>query len=105
MFGFGTSRRGHLSSDNELLTFGGCTFNFICCVYAQIRLTELTGAADADCNRRIGRVVPEGLPIYSVCGVKDRRYVIVMEDDTMLLYQKNIEKNAENTCQKHHKDL
>lgn len=98
-------RRGTLSMDNELLQFADGTYAFVCCVYEQIRLAELTGAPDAARGRRVGRIEPERLGIYEIRGIRDWRYLAVREDDTLLLYEKIPEKNAENPCQKDHKDL
>ena len=105
MIHFGRRCRGTLSMDNELLQFGGRTYAFVCCVYKQIRLAELTGAPDAARGRRVGRVDPDRSGIYTVRGTVGDRYLVVREDDTLLLYEKIPEKNPENACQNDHKDL
>lgn len=103
-FGMGW-RRGTLSMDNELLQFNGSEYAFVCCIYARVRLAELTGAPNAARGRRIGRIDPEHLGIYEVRGTENWNYLVVREDDTLLLYEKIAEKYPENPCQKHHKDL
>ena len=105
MIHFGRRCRGTLSMDNELLQFGGRTYAFVCCVYEQLRLAELTGAPDAARGRRGGRVDPDRSGIYTIRGTVGDRYLVVREDDTLLLYEKIPEKNPENACQNDHKDL